>query len=96
MKPLPPPGTFADQFDALEVADERVHRQREDAPAPKGGNGRARGRLNLIVLDLDPLGSESLAELCARPGRRVRDEAKAVPVFPQAMNGIGRALNRLA
>jgi hypothetical protein len=74
-------GVLADELDAFELADDRVHRQREDAPAGELRGGRARRRLQLLVVELDAHSAKLLGQGSPRLGGAVRDEAKAMPVL---------------
>ena len=47
-------GVVADHLDPVEVLDDRGHGERQHALAREGVRGGARGRLQLVVLELDP------------------------------------------
>ena len=86
----------ADELDSLEVADERVHDEGEDAAAAQRLDGRVRGRLHLRHLQLDPHRLQARGEVRLRARRRVRDEAEPVAGVAQAPHRVGRARQRLA
>ena len=86
----------ADELDALEIADERVHDEREHAPAAERLDCRVRRRLDLPHLELDPHRLQARGEVGLRACRRVRDEAKPVPALAEAPHGSGRTRQRLA
>ena len=84
-------GALADELEAVEVADERMHRQREHALALQRTYGRIRGGLHLGILDLDPVGAQGLGKLRTRPRGRVRHEPEPVAIRPQTADGLGGA-----
>ena len=53
---------LADELDPVEVLDDRVHRQREHALPAKRRGRRARRRLQLLVVELDPVGADLVGE----------------------------------
>jgi hypothetical protein len=89
-------GAVAHELDALEVTDDRVHRQGEDALARQCLHRRRSDRLDLVRLDLDPEPCELRHDLRARPGRRVRHESKTVTVVAKLPHGFGGTGDRVA
>ena len=69
---------LADELDALEVLDDRRHRQGEDALAGQRVRGGDRGRLQLLVLQLDPERADLGGERLPRVRGVVGDEAEPV------------------
>src|SRR5438093_1455203 len=70
--------TLADEFDAVEIADDGVHRQRQHALALKEARRRGGDRLQLLVLEREAELPELLAELRPGAGRGVRHEPQPV------------------
>src|SRR4029078_79596 len=57
--------------------------------------GCARGRLDLVLLELDAERTELVRQLRARPGRAVRDEAEGVRGRAERRHRLRRAGDRL-
>ena len=81
---------------AGEVVGEARHREREHALPGELPRGDRRGRLQLVVLELDPEAAQVVGQRRARPRRRVRHEPQPVAVLAQPRDGLGRPPNRLA
>jgi hypothetical protein len=88
-------GALADELHSLEIADDRVHRQREHTLAVEDTRGRGGRRLQLVVVELEAGRAQVAGELGARARGRVRHETEPVPVAPQRAHRLRRAGDRL-
>ena len=88
-------GALADELDPIEVADERVHRQRQHPLAAERVTAESAAVCTSESSTSIPSRAEGLGELGARPGRGVRHETEPVAVRPQPANRVGGALDRL-
>jgi len=89
-------GVLPHELDALEVGDDRRHRQHEHTLALERAGGGARRRLELLVLQRDPERAQVAGELGPRPRSVVRDEAQPVAILAQACDRRGATSDRLA
>ena len=80
----------ADELDAFEVADDRMHRRGRGRAYPFRTLHRGRrDRLHLLGVDLDALADELCDELRARPHGVVRDESEPVTVVTKTLHRVG-------
>ena len=86
---------LADQLDALEVGHDGRHHERKHALAGELAGCGARGRLELVVFELEAEATKLLGELGAWKRGVVGDEAERVPLGAQACDGLDGARNRL-
>ena len=73
-----------DQLDALEIRDDGRHHERQHPLSLQLARGGPRGRLELLLVELEAeLAGAPARAICPRPGRVVRDEAQAVALGAQ-------------
>jgi len=87
---------LADELDPFELADDRVHRQREDSATGERLGSRSRRRLQLLVVELDPHRTQLFGQGRSALRRVVRDEADPVPVGTKPPDGVAPAGDRFA
>ena len=87
---------MSDEVEAVEVGNDRRHRECEHPFAGQLARGSARGRLQLEILQGEPHPAKLFGQAGSRPRRVVGDEPEQVARVAELCDGFGRPGNRLS